>query len=107
MKRPPMLVRVQIRGEERKFGLWLPLFLVLPMVLAFLIALSPLILVAIIIVRVTRWGSGLPLAARTPLAILSSVRGVRAALDVLSSMPGLRVEVSNNDNSERVYVSVI
>lgn len=51
MKRPPVLMRVQIRGEERKFRLWLPLFLPLPLALLLLIIFSPLILVVVIIVR--------------------------------------------------------
>lgn len=104
MKRPPVLVRVQIRGEERKFRLWLPLFLLLPVALALLIVLSPVIL-AFIIIRVTGRERRLPPAARTSLGVLCSMRGIRVAFDVLCSMPGLRVDVRNN--RERVYVSVI
>lgn len=51
MKRPPVVMRVQIRGKEREFGLWLPLFLLLPVGLLLLIILSPLILTAIVILR--------------------------------------------------------
>ena len=105
MKRPPVLMRVQIRGEERKFRLWLPLFLLLPLALVTLIILLPVILVAIIIVRVTGRRRRLSLVARTSLGILCSVRGIRAAFDVLCSMPGLRIDVCNN--KERVYVSII
>jgi len=105
MKRPPVLMRVQIRGEERKFRLWLPLFLLLPLALVTLIILLPVILVAIVIVRVTGRGRRLSLVARTSLGILCSVRGIRAAFDVLCSMPGLRIDVCNN--KERVYVSII
>jgi hypothetical protein len=105
MKRPPVLMRVQIRGEERKFRLWLPLFLLVPLALLLLIVLSPVILIAIVIVRVTGRGRRLSLVARTSLGILCSVRGIRAAFDVLCSMPGLRIDVCNN--KERVYVSII
>ena len=105
MKRPPMLMRVQIRGEERKFRLWLPLFLLVPLAVLLLIILSPVILVAIVIVRVMGRGRQLSLVARTSLGILCSVRGIRAAFDVLCSMPGLSVDVRNN--KERVYVSII
>ncbi len=105
MKRPPMLVRVQVGGEERKFRLWLPLFLLVPLALLLLIVLSPLILVAIVIVRLTGRGRRLWQVARTSLGILCSVRGIRAAFDVLCSMPGLRIDVCNS--KERVYVSII
>lgn len=105
MKRPPMLVRVQIRGEERKFRLWLPLFLLVPLAVLLLIILSPVILVAIVIVRVTGRGRRLWSAAGTSLSILCSLRGIRAAFDVLCSMPGLRIDVRNS--KEHVYVSII
>jgi len=105
MKRPPMLLRVQIGGEERKFRLWLPLFLLVPLVLLLVFILLPVILVAIVIVRVTGRGRRLSPVARTSLGILCSVRGIRAAFDVLCSMPGLRVDVCNS--KERVYVSII
>jgi hypothetical protein len=105
MKRPPILMRVQVGGEERKFRLWLPLFLLVPLALLLLIILSPLILVAIVIVRVTGRGRRLWPVARTSLGILCSVRGIRAAFDVLCSMPGLRIDVCNS--KERVHVSII
>ena len=105
MKRPPVLMRVEIRGEERKLRLWLPLFLLVPLVLLLVIVLSPVILLAVVIVRVTGRRRRLLLIARTSLGILCSVRSIRAAFDVLCSMPGLRVDVGNN--KERVYVSVI
>ena len=105
MKRPPMVMRVQIRGAERRFRLWLPLFLLLPLALILLIVLSPVILVAMIMARLTGRGRRLWLAARASLGMLCSVRGIRAAFDVICSMPGLRVDVRNN--KERVYVSII
>jgi hypothetical protein len=40
MNRPPVLMRVHIQGKEKGFGLWLPLFLLIPLGLT--IALSPL-----------------------------------------------------------------
>jgi hypothetical protein len=105
MKRPPMLLGLQIRGKERRFGLWLPLFLLLPLVLLLLIALSPLILIAIVILRRRRHRDLLSRAARAYLRVLCSVRGIRAAFGVLCSTPGLRVDIRNSN--ERVYVSII
>jgi len=105
MSRPPMLMRVRIRGEERRFFLWLPLFLLLPLALLLLIILSPLILVAIIILRLIGRGRHRSPIIGTSFGVICSVRGIRAAFDVLCSMPGLRVDISNRN--ERVYVSVI
>jgi len=97
MKRPPMLMRVQIRGKEGKLPLWLPLFLLLPLASLLVIILSPLILIAIAILRLRGRGSELSSVVRASLGILCSVRGIRAALDVLCSMPGLRVDVCNRN----------
>jgi len=105
MKRPPMLIRVQIRGQERRLPLWLPLFLLLPLALLLLIIVSPLILVAVIVLRLAGREGRLSPVVRASLGILCSARGIRAAFDVLCSIPGLRVDVSNRN--ERVYVSII
>ena len=105
MKRPPMLMRVQVRGKESGFGLWLPLFLLLPLVLVLLIILSPVIVIAIIILRRRQRLDWLPAIARTCLSILCSARRMRAAFGVICSMSGLRVDVSSDN--ERVYVSVV
>ncbi len=83
----------------------LPLFLLLPLAVALLIALSPFILVAVIILRLRGGERQLPPAARVPLGMICSLRGIRAAFDVLCSMPGLRVDVRNHN--ERIYVSII
>jgi hypothetical protein len=105
MKRPPVLMRVHIRGKEKGFGLWLPLFLLIPLGLALVIAFSPLILIAIVIFRRGRWLQQLSPMARSYLRVLLSPRGIKSVLDVFCSMPGLRVEV--RDKNEQVHISVI
>jgi hypothetical protein len=100
-----MLIGVQIHSQNWRFPLWLPLFLLLPVALLLLIILSPLLLVTIIVLRLTGPGSELPPVVRASLRILCSARGVRAAFDLLRSIPGLRVDVSNRN--KRVYVSII
>jgi len=116
MKRPPVLLRIRVRGEEKGFGLWLPLFLLLPLGLALAIAFSPLILIAIIVLRHRRkqnrisprrsrqLDSGARIA-RSSLGVLCSPRGIKTVFDVFCSMPGLRVDVRNKN--EQVYISVI
>ena len=80
MKRPPMLMHMRIEGERRAFGLWLPLFLLLPLALVVFIILSPLILVAAIILWPSGWGE-------------RALFTLRAALEVFWSMRGLSVDV--------------
>jgi hypothetical protein len=79
--------------------------LLLPLALLFLIILSPLILVAIIVLRLMGREGQLPPVVRASLGILCSVRGIRAAFDVLCSMPGLQIDVRNRN--ERVHVRIV
>jgi hypothetical protein len=100
-----MLMRVQIRGEDKGFSLWLPLFLILPLTLVLLIALSPLLLLVIFILWLSGRGKRALLVTGIVFRVLCSMRLISAAVDLLCSMPGLRVDIHNRN--ERVYVSVI
>jgi hypothetical protein len=91
MIRPPMVMRVKVHNEETKFGLWLPLFLLIPVVLVVLIILSPLILIAALVLWPMGWGK---------LALLS----IPYAWNIYCSMRGLKVDVQGQ--KEIVYVSV-
>jgi len=105
MKHPPMLMYVRIRREDRGFCLWLPLFLLLPLVLVLLIILSPLILLAVTIL----WRSGrlkrAVLISRIALRSLCSMRFIGAAVDLLCSMPGLRVDIAGEKDQVRIFVA--
>lgn len=92
MKRPPMLMHVKIQGENRGFGLWLPLFLLLPLALVVFIILSPLILIAVLVLWPSGWGE-------RALLVL------KAAFEVFCSMRGLRVDIQGRH--QYVYISVV
>jgi hypothetical protein len=92
MNRPPTWMHIKIQGERRGFGLWLPLFLLLPLALVVLIILSPLILVAVIIL----WPSG---RGKWALFVL------RAAFGVFCSLRGLKIDIQSRHQS--VYISVV
>lgn len=92
MKRPPMLMHMRIQGEERGFGLWLPLFLLLPLAVVVFIILSPLILIAVLVLWPSGWGKR---------ALLVS----RAAFEVFCSMRGLRIDIQSGHQC--VLISVV
>jgi hypothetical protein len=92
MNRPPLWMRMKFDNGERTFGLWLPLFLLIPLALVVLIILSPLILIAIIVLWPSGWGR---------LGLLA----LPAAWRIFCSMRGLKVDVRNPD--ECVYISVV
>ncbi len=92
MSRPPILMHIRFKNEDRSFGLWLPLFLLLPLALVVLIILSPLILVALFLL----WPSGWSLWA---------LKVLKAACVSFCAMRGLEVDVQNA--SQHVYISVV
>jgi len=92
MNWPPMLMHVKVKDEEHDFGLWLPLFLLLPLALVVLIILSPLILIAVLVLWPSGWG---------PWA----VNVLKAAFGALCALRGLEVDIQ--DNEKHVYVSVV
>ena len=83
MKRPPMLMHLRIQREETGFGLWLPLFLLLPLALVVLIILSPLILITVIVLWPNSWGKRALLILKTSFEIFCSMRGLK--VDIQSS----------------------
>lgn len=92
MMRPPMLMHVKIEDKDRDIGLWLPLFLLLPLALVVLLILSPLILIGILVLWPSGWGKRALLALWT-------------AFWVFWSMRGLKVDIRSGN--QVVYVSVI
>ncbi len=92
MNRPPMLMHVKIRGENSNFGLWLPLFLLIPLALVVLIILSPLILIGILALWPSGWGK---------LALLA----LWAAVVSFCSLRGLKVDIQGP--RESVFISVV
>jgi hypothetical protein len=92
VKRPPILMHMRIQGERRGIGLWLPLFLLLPLALVVFIILSPLILVATIVLWPSGWGKR---------ALLT----LRASVDIFCSMRGLSIDVHSGRQS--VSISVV
>ena len=92
MNRPPVLMHIRFQNGDKKFGLWLPLFLLIPLALVVLIILSPLIVIAILVLWPSGWGK---------LALLV----LKASWGLFCSMRGLQVDVRNRN--ECVYISVV
>jgi len=94
MNRPPLLMHLRIHNEDTKFGIWLPLFLLIPVVLVVLIILSPLILIAILVLWPTGWGK-------------LAVRMLWASWGLFCAIRGLKVDVQNPRSNECVLITVV
>jgi hypothetical protein len=86
-----MLMHMRVRGHGRGFGLWLPLFLMLPLALVALIMLSPLILVTTVILWPSGWGKRAWLGLRASVELFCSMRGL--SIDVQSGRQSLSISV--------------
>ena len=90
MNRPPMLMHLRFQNDKKRFGLWIPLFLFAPFLLAFLLVLSPFIFISVLLFW-EDWGKWL-------------VQTVWTALVSLFSLRGLEVDVQNENQC--FYVAV-
>jgi hypothetical protein len=100
MKRPPMVVSLHFRsydeGEESAgFRLWVPLFIIAPIVIIILLALFllalPFLLVAFIFTWYTDWWRYL-------------WHGIPAFINTLHELTGLNVDVE--DQKQKIYIAI-
>ncbi len=85
---PTTFMRIRIvEGGRRKIGLWLPLFLVWPAVIAFMIALAPIALIVCVV-----WPTGRRFMIAGPRIVAACW-----------AMRGLHVRVK--DGKDQVYIS--
>ncbi len=89
MSWPPYLMRVQLKNTRHNIGLWLPLFLTWPIVLAFLLAVFAILLPFALLAMLFTWGPGW----WRPV-----VFGLPAILRLFGSLRGLTVDVERLDS---------
>lgn len=81
MNRPPCLMRVRIDKPDGKINLWLPLFIILPVVGVIMLILAPFVLVAAVILWRFGWGRLLLLAVPAIFACICAMRGLEVKVD--------------------------
>jgi hypothetical protein len=93
MKWPPYLLKMRFQNPERTFGLWLPLFLLWPVVLVFLLAVFIILLPFVLLALIFTWQSGW---------LESLFMSVPAVFRVLCNLSGMVVDVGGKQ--EHVYI---
>ena len=91
MNRPPYLMRVRVNEPDNRINLWLPLFLIYPLLAVIMLVFLPLILIAAVVLLIMGWGKTLFII---PFAIFSCIGAMR----------GLEVQVEQGQ--EKVFISV-
>jgi hypothetical protein len=91
MSRPPMLMHIKIKNNKTDFGIWLPLFLFILIAFIILLALSPLILICLLIMWPSGWGRW-------------AWRSFKAAFASFWAMRGLDVDIQGRHGVVKVSV---
>ena len=81
MNRPPYLMKVHISKPDTSFKLWLPLFLIFPVIGVILIILLPLILIAAIILWIMGWGTTLFIVPYAIFRCMCALQGLEILVD--------------------------
>ena len=92
---PPAIVHVRIADESgRRFGLWLPMFLLWPVALAIFLVLLPFLVIAEIVLTLVNVGFH-PLFAMVGLfSVISALRGTRVDVASPRSRKLVKVHIS-------------
>ena len=80
---PPSVLRVRVRNGKRRFGLWLPLFVIWPPIVLFALALFPIVLVLAALLWPWRRSRLLLLGGPLFFGLFCSLRGL--SIEVESS----------------------
>ena len=96
MNRPPYLMRIHIdKPDSKKINLWIPLFIILPVIaiilLPFILILAPFVLIAAVVLWRFGWGKMLLIAPPVVFGCLCALRGL---------------EVDVNNNNEKLLISI-
>ena len=98
---PPMVLRVRIENRQRRFGLWVPLFLVGPLAMVLILLLAVLLLPFIPIAAVVLWRRGL--GRWVLLGTFLLLRTGPLLFRLLCALRGLTVDVDSGP--EQVYIA--
>jgi len=91
MIRPPMILRIKVRNRDTHINLWLPLFLIIPILLILLLPFLPFILLGSLVLLPTRWGK-------------TALYAVPMVFYVILKLRGLKVDIKQPENE--IYFSV-
>ncbi len=101
MTLPPMALRMNISNRRRSFGLWIPLFIIVPLLLILVVVLLPLLLVMMVVAVLVLLGRGK--GGQLLRLILLSLLVIPRFFALFWALRGFLVDVRND--SEHVHIS--
>jgi len=94
MRWPPYLMKIRIRGHRYSFGLWIPLFILGPIALMFVLALFLIALPFLLLSFLFTW-------RWHHLRYITF--GVPAFFRIICTLPGLKVDIE--DGAQHILVA--
>jgi hypothetical protein len=95
MRWPPYLMQLKFRSPDHGFSIWLPLFIIGPIALIFLLALFlialPFLLISLLFTWRWYW-------------LEYAIIGIPAFFAIMWSLPGLKVDV--DDEGQHVLIAI-
>ena len=91
MKWPPYLMKLRIHSDKNNFGIWIPLFIIGPIVLVLLLAIFLLVLPFALLSIIFTWRSDW---------LYVTIMAVPRLIMVLWNLQGLKVDVFGEDGVE-------
>jgi hypothetical protein len=96
MSWPPYLLKIRVENEHHSFLIWLPLFIIGPIILLFLLAIFLIVLPFVLLSMMFTWD----LRWLRPMFLFIAV-----LFRLFSQLPGLKIDVGSN--SGRVHIIFI
>ena len=78
---PPFLLRIRIRNENTRFSLWLPLFLIWPLILLATVILSPLVLICAVLLWPVGMGKSILSTGPLLFRLFCSIKGLEIVVE--------------------------
>ena len=86
-----MTMSMRIRNSDNRFTIWLPLFLILPVMLVIALGLAPVVLIAALVLWHKGWGKLMLLAPSLLCGVICTLRGM--SIDISGRSGSVRVSV--------------
>ena len=81
MNRPPSIMRLRIGGGRKSVSLWIPLFLIFPIIAILLLVFMPFWLIAALVLWPMGWGKSMLMVGPVLLNCVSNLRGLEVEVE--------------------------
>ena len=81
MTRPPAIMRLRVSDGRRPVSLWIPLFVIFPLVAVFLLIFLPFILISALILWRLGWGKSMIMLGPALINFVCNLRGLEVKVE--------------------------